>query len=75
MMKPLSKRKDSLASTNIVLTVVRSIQTVDHLFDLEACISEDIFVTNGPAMVLRKREEGHGFGKTRVVGKRQAING
>jgi len=75
MMNPLFKRKDILASTNIVLTVVRSLQTVDRLFDFETCISEDIFVTIGPAIILRKREEGHGLGKTRVVGKRQAMNG
>ncbi len=74
-MKPRSKGKDRESAKNIVLTVVRSLQTTEHLFDFETCISEDIFVTNGPALVFRKRDEGPGMGRTRVVVKRQAMNG
>lgn len=74
-MKPRSKGKDHESAKNIVITVVRSLQTNEQLFDFETCISEDIFVTNGPALVFRKRDEGPGMGRTRVVVKRQAMNG
>jgi hypothetical protein len=60
---------------NLILSVFRSLQDTDSLFDFETPITEDVFVANGPAQVFRKKEGEARLRRTRVVGKRQALNG
>jgi hypothetical protein len=67
--------QENPTQSNLILSVFRSLQDTDSLFDFETPITEDVFVVNGPTQIFRKKDGDPRMRRAKVVGKRQAMNG
>lgn len=67
--------EETLVSNNLIVSVFYSLNDSPSLFDFNTPVTEDVYVAAGPTQIFRKREGDHTLRRTKVVSKRQAMNG